>query len=694
MTVAAEAPGADYSRTILVRLFALTVVFVLLPVFLLSAFALNMFERDLLPEMDKQAQVIGRTVARQVDRAVQLRVPFDQLVEVEDSLEPLLKANPEVRFIAIVGPNRTARYVRGLAQAEAQRVVDELPPSREDVEPARLVGSFYASQIAIGAADSRLGTVVIGIDEAFVQRQVQEILYDIIVVSIVSLLVTFELLLFITALTISHPIGLVQRMMAEGQRGDYSVFVAGAGQNEMGLLARGLNAISKRMQDLFAQLSADVMMLGSGTARRGEELLARVRHRFTLPRERGGQQIRAGNLIFVRTPLFLFVFAEELSRSFFPIYVRELYDPSTGLSADLAIGLPISVFMLIAAIATPIAGVWSDRVGRRPIFLLGALPAAVGLALTGFAQGFWDLLAFRCISAAGYGMVFIACQGYVLDNTTKENRAKGIAIYVGAIMAADICGPAIGGIMADRVGFRATFVLAAMLTLISSLMVYQILSDDTGEREQRKSLTAGDFGLLLSNGRFLALLALAAMPAKMVLTGFLFYLAPLYLLSLGNSQSSIGRVMMAYGIATLMITPLAASLADRLNRNMLFVAVGGLVAGAGLLSVLALDGTWAMVAAIAMLGIGQAISISPQLALVPQICQHEIDKVGITTTIAVYRIVERLGGVVGPFLVGALVAFGGYASAVVGTGLILIGCVTLFVLFFAIRPPQAAKENG
>jgi predicted MFS family arabinose efflux permease len=482
-------------------------------------------------------------------------------------------------------------------------------------------------------------------------------------------------------------------MMAQGLQGNFSYYVAGAGQNEMGLLARALNAVSRRLQELYARLLAEVAQLGGATARRGEDLLVRLRDRFTVAENREAQQIRAGNLIFVRTPLFLFVFAEELSRSFFPIYVRDLYDPSTGLSPDLAIGLPISIFMLIAAIATPVAGLWSDRIGRRPIFLMGAIPAALGLALTGFAQGLWDLLAFRCLSAAGYGMVFIACQGYVLDNTSGENRAKGIAIYVGAIMAADICGPAIGGIMADRVGFRATFFLAAVLTLISSVMVYQILSDDTGVRERRRALSAGDFKLLLSNPRFLVLLGLAAMPAKLLLTGFLFYLAPLYLLSLGNTQSSIGRIMMAYGVATLLITPVAANLADKLNRGTAFVAGGGFLAGLGLLALLLDDGSWPMVAAIALLGVGQAISISPQLALVPQICRREIEQVGITTTVAVYRIVERLGGVLGPFVVGALVASSGYIHAVMYTGLGMIACACGFLLFFAVRPIGRSRET-
>ena len=48
------------------------------------------------------------------------------------------------------------------------------------------------------------------------------------------------------------------------------------------------------------------------------------------------------------------------------------------------------------------------------------------------------------------------------------------------------------------------------------------------------------------------------MPAKIILTGFLYYLAPMYLAHLGNSQSATGRIMMLYGLMMVLMTPLAA----------------------------------------------------------------------------------------------------------------------------------------
>ena len=73
--------------------------------------------------------------------------------------------------------------------------------------------------------------------------------------------------------------------------------------------------------------------------------------------------------------------------------------------------------------------------------------------------------------ALGYAMVFVAAQGYVLDRTGQQNRAQGFALFIGAIMVATVCGPSIGGILADNIGFRASFGVSALMALASILAI-------------------------------------------------------------------------------------------------------------------------------------------------------------------------------------------------------------------------------
>ena len=105
--------------------------------------------------------------------------------------------------------------------------------------------------------------------------------------------------------------------------------------------------------------------------------------------------------------IFLFVLAQEMCRPFFPNFVASVYTPPDwlpGLSATAAVSLPIALAMLVAALLTPVSGVWSDRIGRRPIFVGGAVVAAAGLALTASVDSLATLLLCWGLGAVGYGM--------------------------------------------------------------------------------------------------------------------------------------------------------------------------------------------------------------------------------------------------------------------------------------------------
>ena len=193
------------------------------------------------------------------------------------------------------------------------------------------------------------------------------------------------------------------------------------------------------------------------------------------------------SMLSVRLPLFLIIFAESLSLSFFPLYVNSLFTPLAGISREVVIGLPISIFMLFWALSLPVAGAWSDRKGRHIPFLVGACITTLGLILTAYAQSILDLLVWRSLTAVGYGIVYITCQGYITDTTTPQNRTQGMAMFLSGFFAGSLSGSAIGGILADRIGFRSTFLVSAVLALAAALFaVRQLRLDDSSKKELKK----------------------------------------------------------------------------------------------------------------------------------------------------------------------------------------------------------------
>jgi MFS family permease len=417
---------------------------------------------------------------------------------------------------------------------------------------------------------------------------------------------------------------------------------------------------------------------GQGAAQAGlASLASRCQFGAEPPPVRGNET----ELAKVRAPLFVFILAEELTRSFMPGYVKELLVPLPWLTTELLVGLPIALFMFIVALGQPIIGVWCEKVGHRRTMLTGAAVASVGFLATALAHNVLDLLLWRSLCAAGYAMVFVSGQAYVLDHATPATRARSFAMFVGAIMAATVCGPSIGGILADNVGVRFTFGLSALLAAGSMLAIRQLpdVRPAVG-RSLARLPKLSEIGALIGNGRFMAVTGLAAMPAKILLTGMCFYLVPLYVTSIGDSQSMAGRVLMTYAVAMVVLAPVTAGWATNRERMHWLVGGGLVVSGLGGLLMLAGAGVGWVFLAVVLVGLGQSMSISAQSALVTEHCQPEIDRLGEGTVYGVYRLLERLGNATGPLLAAVLLRWLNFSMSFAVLGALVALCGVGFLL--------------
>ena len=314
--------------------------------------------------------------------------------------------------------------------------------------------------------------------------------------------------------------------------------------------------------------------------------------------------------------------------------------------------------------------------------MVGAGVAAFGFVASAFAGSVLDLLLWRSTCALGYGLVFVAAQGHVLEHTHNGNRAKSFAVFIGSIMVATVCGPSIGGILADNIGERWTLGVAAVLA-IASMGAIRLLPDQdaqTAAQSAVKPPRLREITSLMFNKRFMTVTGLAAIPAKVLLTGVCFYLVPLYVLSLGSTQSMVGRILMLYGVVMVVVSPLAASFATTRERMEWLVGAGLLLSGLGTLLLMAGDHVGWIFAAVFLIGLGQSLSIAAQSALVREHCDQEVSAIGEPAVYGVYRLLERLGNALGPLLAAVLLMAFGYRTGFVATGAGVALCGLAFIL--------------
>jgi MFS transporter, DHA1 family, tetracycline resistance protein len=143
--------------------------------------------------------------------------------------------------------------------------------------------------------------------------------------------------------------------------------------------------------------------------------------------------------------LFVTVFLDLLGFGIvipFMAYTVEAFGASAGV-----VGLLVGTFSLAQFLFAPLWGRLSDRVGRRPILLLGLAGSATGYFLFGAAGSLAMLFAGRIVAGVA-GATIPTAQAYIADVTTPENRAKGMGIIGAAFGLGFIVGPALGGILA------------------------------------------------------------------------------------------------------------------------------------------------------------------------------------------------------------------------------------------------------
>ncbi len=609
-------------------------------------------ETLLLPEVGAKAETVARSVAGLVTRADDVGIPLDRLVGLDTYLQRLIDGNPDLAFIGLLDADGRVRYWAGTESSA--------PGARVPLDIA-------------GSADGL--TLAVDLDPEFARSVVYKLWIDLAIVMVVTALVALELVYISFGVGLYGAIEGVEQRLQAIQRGDLRRHEPVAGGSNFGDIAARLD---QRLTGVAERLRAmtDAAKAAGDSARLA--VLEALRAKYRLGEVFGDAPV---SVIAIRAPLFVFMFAEELTRPFLPIFIQRLASPIPGLSPALVISLPMVVFLAIVALAQPVLGTVTERAGRRRSLMLGAALGAAGYVATAYAFDLLGLTLARAVTAVGFALVFVAAQGFVIDATSGRQRARGMAVFIGAILVAGLCGPPIGGILADRLGMQVAFLVAGALAAASLGLAAMALPRTPRGADAVPSIRWRDFTATLSSPRLAALLFLCALPAKVVLVAFCFFLTPLQMEALGQDQAATGRMLMIYPLAMVLLVPAFASLADRADRQVMLVAGGGLIAGLGGYAVL-IDPTslYALGAMLLLLGLGQAMSIASQSALVGTLGRQLSPAVPESSLYGIFRLVERTGSAIGPVVAGALLGLYGFttATALIGT------CVAIGALLFAL----------
>lgn len=157
-------------------------------------------------------------------------------------------------------------------------------------------------------------------------------------------------------------------------------------------------------------------------------------------------------------------------------------------AGPLMLGVLMASFSAMQFLFAPVWGRLSDRVGRRPVLMIGLAGSMLSYALFGLAEVEGVAAALGCatpvplllasrILAGLFGATIGTAYAYIADVTDATTRGRGMALIGAAFGLGFTIGPSIGGYANDLIGRPAPGLIAAGLSAVALLVAWRTITE-------------------------------------------------------------------------------------------------------------------------------------------------------------------------------------------------------------------------
>ena len=225
---------------------------------------------------------------------------------------------------------------------------------------------------------------------------------------------------------------------------------------------------------------------------------------------------------------------------FMPLYMAELGIEDIGLAARWS-GVLVAITPLTSTVSVPYLGLIGDRIGLKPLALIGLGAGGVTIVALALATNPWQLLVGRLLfGICGVYWTFFAAA--IAEHAPREQMVRAFGWLQMANFGALIVAPAIGGAIASVLGLKAVFVLAGVMFWIATAMVAFWYPSTKQLKPQRSGTHNGSpWQMILAQPQMgmLSIVLLVSFYAE----GSTLPIIPLYLQFLGVASSQVAAMV-------------------------------------------------------------------------------------------------------------------------------------------------------
>lgn len=362
----------------------------------------------------------------------------------------------------------------------------------------------------------------------------------------------------------------------------------------------------------------------------------------------------------------------------------EIIQAADPEGAELHTGWMLALYSAVSFLLSPIWGNWSDRIGRRPIILIGLVGFAASFLLFGLASGNLALMyASRAIGGLFSGAVASVIVAYVADITPPEQRTKGMGLVGMSIGLGFTIGPGFGGLL-SVISHETPFFAAAGLALVTFMLAFLKLNESLTPEQRRKPAEKRASRWTAFQGplkhlyvlAFFVTFTLAGMEATLQFFGMSrFDVTPL----------EVGLLFFVCGIVGALVQGGIVRRRIKKGEEPKYIVIGLLISAAGFFLLLfAHSLAWAILS-LAVFGVGNALIRPCVTSLITQ-----KTKVGQGVASGLSSSMDSLGRIAGPLLGALLFTMSEGLPYMIGG----ILCVAAIVFVFRFRSLDEKEQSS
>src|SRR5438876_11274754 len=152
-----------------------------------------------------------------------------------------------------------------------------------------------------------------------------------------------------------------------------------------------------------------------------------------------------------------------------PTLQRDLHTTTTWVTWVL------TVFLLVASVATPILGKLGDQYGKERLLVISLALFLIGSIGAATAWNIWALIAWRAVQGAG-AAVFPLSYGIIRDEFPPEKVGVGIGLVSAVFGIGGGFGIVFSGVIVDNFSWRWLFVVGALGVAASVVLAHRFVS--------------------------------------------------------------------------------------------------------------------------------------------------------------------------------------------------------------------------